>query len=84
MIAQPEIVTPRSVDIPTAELTTTKNGVKIYNLTSDDFEVVRFSFVFKAGTSMQHKPFTASATANTGAARKPEKTCSCSMAGRTG
>jgi predicted Zn-dependent peptidase len=64
MIAQPEIVTPRSVDIPTAELTTTKNGVKIYNLTSDDFEVVRFSFVFKAGTSMQHKPFTASATAN--------------------
>ena len=64
MIAQPEIVTPRSVDIPTAELTTTKNGVKIYNLTSDDFEVVRFSFVFKAGTSMQYKPFTASATAN--------------------
>ena len=64
MIAQPKIVTPRSVDIPTAELTTTKNGVKIYNLTSDDFEVVRFSFVFKAGTSMQHKPFTASATAN--------------------
>ncbi|MBQ2364777.1 MAG: insulinase family protein [Alistipes sp.] len=63
-MAQPEIVTPRSVDIPTAELTTTKNGVKIYNLTSDDFEVVRFSFVFKAGTSMQHKPFTASATAN--------------------
>ena len=64
MIAQPEIVTPRSVDMPTAELTTTKNGIKIYNLSSDDFEVVRFTFVFKAGTSMQHKPFTASATAN--------------------
>ena len=36
----------------------------IYTLRADDFEVVRMTFVFRAGTSMQHKPFTASATAN--------------------
>ena len=64
MKQQPEIVTPRSVDMPRATVHTTANGVKIYTLDSNDFEVVRFSFVFHAGTSMQHKPFTASATAN--------------------
>ena len=64
MKQQPEIVTPRSVDMPRATVYTTANGVKIYTLDSNDFEVVRFSFVFHAGTSMQHKPFTASATAN--------------------
>lgn len=64
MKQQPEIVTPRSVEMPRATLHTTANGVKIYVLDTDDFEVVRFTFVFHAGTSMQHKPFTASATAN--------------------
>lgn len=64
MQQQPPIVIPHSVDMPKAELHTTANGVKIYTLPTDDFEVVRFSFVFRAGTSMQHKPFTASATAN--------------------
>lgn len=64
MIQQPDIIIPSSVDMPMAEVTTTANGVKIYSLTSDDFEVVRFTLVFHAGTSMQHKPFAASATAN--------------------
>lgn len=64
MIEQPEIVIPSSVDMPRAERTTTKNNVPIYTLRADDFEVVRLSFVFRAGTSMQHKPFSASATAN--------------------
>ena len=50
--------------MPRATSTTTSNGVPIYTLRADDFEVVRLSFVFRAGTSMQHKPFTASATAN--------------------
>ena len=64
MIQQPDIVMPTSVDMPHAELITTANGVKIYKLSADDFEVVRFTFVFRAGTSMQHKPFVASTTLN--------------------
>lgn len=64
MIQQPDIIIPDSVEMPHAECHTTSNGVKIYTLHSDDFEVVRFSFIFRAGTSMQHKPFTASATVN--------------------
>lgn len=64
MREQPQIVIPDSVAMPRTEIHTAKNGVKIYTLHSNDFEVVRFTFVFRAGTSMQHKPFTASATLN--------------------
>ena len=64
MREQPQIVIPDSVAMPRTEIHSAKNGVKIYTLHSDDFEVVRFTFVFRAGTSMQHKPFTASATLN--------------------
>jgi predicted Zn-dependent peptidase len=64
MRQQPDIIIPDSVDMPHTELSTTANGVKVYRLTTEDFEVVRFTFVFHAGTSMQHKPFAASATAN--------------------
>lgn len=64
MIRQPDIVIPDKVDMPLTELCTSHNGVKIYSLPTMDFEVVRYTFVFRAGTSMQHEPFTASATAN--------------------
>lgn len=64
MTQQPDIVTPRSVDMPRTAVHTAPNGVRIYVLDSNDFEVVRFTFVFHAGTAMQHKSFTASATAN--------------------
>lgn len=64
MTQQPDIVIPHSVEMPQTLLSTTSNGVKIYRLECNDFEVVRFSFVFHAGTSMQQKPFSASATAN--------------------
>ena len=64
MRQQPDIIIPQSVDMPRTELSVTRNGVKIYRLTTEDFEVARFTFVFHAGTSMQHKPFAASATAN--------------------
>lgn len=64
MIQQPDIIIPNSVEMPATECRTTRGGVKIYTLNSEDFEVVRFSFIFRAGTSMQHKPFTASATVN--------------------
>lgn len=61
---QPDIVMPRSVDMPHAVCRTTANGVKIYSLPTDDFEVVRFTLVFRAGTSVQSKPFVASSTLN--------------------
>ena len=41
-----------------------RNGASLYAIPSDDFEVLRFTFVFRAGSSMQHAPFAASATAN--------------------
>ena len=64
MVQQPDIIIPESVEMPITECRTSRNGVKIYTLNSEEFEVVRFSFIFRAGTSMQHKPFTASATVN--------------------
>ena len=64
MRQQPDIIIPQSVDMPRTELSTTANGVKVYRLATEEFEVVRFTFVFHAGTSMQTKPFSASATAN--------------------
>ncbi len=64
MRPQPDIIIPESVVMPRTEEHTSANGVKIYTLASNDFEVVRFTFVFRAGSSMQHKPFTASTTSN--------------------
>jgi predicted Zn-dependent peptidase len=64
MIQQPDIIMPRSVDMPHAKCHTAANGVRIYTLASEDFEVVRFSLVFRAGTSVQAKPFVASTTLN--------------------
>lgn len=61
---QPDIVMPRSVDMPHTVCRTTANGVKIYSLHTDDFEVLRFTLVFRAGTSVQQKPFVASSTLN--------------------
>ena len=64
MKQQPEIIIPSHVEMPRSRQHTTPNGVRIEVLDANDFEVVRFTFVFHAGTSMQHKPFTVSATAN--------------------
>lgn len=61
---QPQIKTPEAIDIPVAQVTTLPNGVKLYSLDCSDQDVIRFSFVFRAGTSLQDKPFSASSTAN--------------------
>ena len=61
---QPPLITPREVDVPRAQRHTLPNGASLYAIPSDDFEVLRFTFVFRAGSSMQHTPFAASATAN--------------------
>nr|MBR2110840.1 insulinase family protein [Alistipes sp.] len=64
MREQPDIIIPDSVTMPRAEVRTTANSVKVYRLDANEFEVVRFTLVFRAGSSMQHKSFAASATAN--------------------
>lgn len=60
---QPEIVIPKSVDMVATRHLVSANGVKI-DLLSVQAEVVRVSFVFKAGTCYGEMPFVASATAN--------------------
>lgn len=61
---QPPVRIPESIDVPVPEVTTLANGVTLYTLDCTEQDVIRFSFVFRAGTSMQHAPFTASSTAN--------------------
>lgn len=61
---RPQPITPSSVEVAKAEITILKNGVRLYMLPSDDFEVLRVSLVFGAGSARQQVPFSASATAN--------------------
>ena len=46
------LITPREVDVPRAQRHTLPNGASLYAIPSDDFEVLRFTFVFRAGSSM--------------------------------
>ncbi len=52
------------VALKSAECRVLPNGVKVYTLSSDEFEVLRVSFVFGAGSVHQTRPFAATATAN--------------------
>ncbi len=52
------------LSLQNAECRTLSNGVKLYTLECNEFEVLRVSFIFGAGTVMQSVPFAASATAN--------------------
>lgn len=61
---QPPLVIPTQIAVPAAQLHTASNGAKIYAINCPEYEVVRISFVFHAGTTTQRHPFTASATAN--------------------
>ncbi len=49
---QPPLIIPDRVDVPAAVEQTLANGVKLYMLACDEFEVVRMTFVFHAGVSM--------------------------------
>lgn len=64
MILRPPAARRADVEVPRAELRTASNGVPIHVLSSDDFGVLRVTFVFRAGSSVQEHPFCASATAN--------------------
>lgn len=59
MTRQPRI-TPSQVEVAAAERTRLANGIDLYTLPSDDFEVLRISFVFRAGSAVQQVPFSAS------------------------
>ncbi len=52
------------LSLKNAECRVLSNGVKLYTLNNDEFEVLRVSFVFRAGTTLQSAPFVASTTAN--------------------
>lgn len=60
----PAPVTHAAIEIAEAEPVLLRNGMKLYLLASDDFEILRLSVVFHAGSATQQVPFSASATAN--------------------
>ena len=61
---QPPLRTPDRLDVPMARRQTLRNGVELHTLPDDEFEVLRLSFVFRAGSAVQRVPFSASSTAN--------------------
>lgn len=61
---QPPLIHPAAVELADAARTTLPNGVELYSLAADDFEVLRVTFVFRAGSAGQQVPFSASAAAN--------------------
>ena len=63
-MTQPPLTIPTSIEVPQATQYKAANGTPIYAINCPEYEVVRVSFVFHAGTITQHHPFTASATAN--------------------
>lgn len=63
-MTQPPITQPASITMQDAVKRTLKNGVALYVLSSDDFSVLRVSFVFKAGSRFQDHAFTASCVTN--------------------
>lgn len=61
---QPPLTIPSQISVPAADRHEASNGAQIYAINCPEYEVVRVSFVFHAGTITQRHPFTASATAN--------------------
>lgn len=60
----PPVIFPSDIRVPAASKETAPNGVALYILPADDFEVLRVTFVFRAGSAVQQVPFSASTTAN--------------------
>ena len=60
----PAIVTPAQAEVPLAREERLENGARLYTVDIPGQEVIRVSFVFRAGTSLQEIPFSASATVN--------------------
>ena len=64
VLPQPAIVIPKEIAILHPQKHITSAGVPIYALRASEYEVIRVSFVFHAGSSWQTKSFCASATVN--------------------
>lgn len=60
----PQIEIPQTLEITPASEELLANGLKLYTLQADEFEVVRLTLVFHAGPVTQQAPFVAGATAN--------------------
>lgn len=60
----PHTVTPELADVPEYRLAASFGGVPVYTVECNEYDVVRITFFFRAGTSLQRVPFAASATAN--------------------
>lgn len=60
----PPLRTPDTIELMQPARRTLANGIELYTLATDDFEVARVSFLFRAGSARQERFFTASATAN--------------------
>lgn len=63
-MTQPPLTVPATINIQQAKKYTAQNGTPIYVINCPEYEVVRLSFVFHAGSVTQRSPFVASATAN--------------------
>lgn len=63
-MTQPPLTIPDHIAVPQAERHLLDNGIELYAIRSDEFEVLRFTFVFRAGSTIQRVPFSATATAN--------------------
>lgn len=61
---RPAPTVPGTVTLPEPLRRTLSNGVTLHLLPAPEYGVVRFTFVFAAGTICQEAPFVASATAN--------------------
>lgn len=61
---RPALTTPSTIEVPRAERRTLSNGVELHMLSGDDYQVTRVTFVFRAGSARQIKPFSAGAAAN--------------------
>lgn len=64
MIKPPKTIMPQSVGTLPYRRVTQGEEVPIYVIDCPEYEVVRFTFLFRAGTSLQSRPFAASTTAN--------------------
>ena len=61
---QPKLTIPSKIEVPLSTQHQSRNGVDIHVINTSEYEVIRVSFVFHAGTRSQQHPFVASATAN--------------------
>lgn len=61
---QPPVRVSMDLEVPQPVTGVFGNGVKFYSVDCSEQDVIRVSFVFRAGTSLQDVPFSASVTAN--------------------